>query len=400
MRGSARPPAPGERAGGSPPGLVFVAESPTDARMVEGLAERFELTLLARGVAATHPFRARSATTAVVTGRASRLRHLLLVARVLVGRRRARGFVLVQGYGAAALVVNVVSRGRRRPAAMLVCSPAEEYYRCRRDAGDPRKPFRRRELALIGALARANARLGQRYVVLSDHLEDVVRRHGTSRPVHRIPVYGVDAELFRPDAAPRERLRADLGLPADSTLILFASRVAPEKDVSVLLAAFARLLGAGRDAWLVHRGEGSEQIVRHARRLGLAHRLDSGPAVAPRQMPPLYRACDLCVQASRSEGLGFAVLEALACGVPVVAAGVGGLRETIVPGHTGWTYVPGDDADLARAIAEVLDDPREAARRTAAGRSMVRERYRHDRAFDDLLRVIRTADLLARPGAP
>jgi glycosyltransferase involved in cell wall biosynthesis len=88
-----------------------------------------------------------------------------------------------------------------------------------------------------------------------------------------------------------------------------------------------------------------------------------------------YRACDLCVQASREEGLGFSPLEALACGIPVVATAVGGLLETVRDGDTGWSYRPGDAGALAAAIADALDDPEEAAARAARGRALVRERY-------------------------
>jgi glycosyltransferase involved in cell wall biosynthesis len=102
----------------------------------------------------------------------------------------------------------------------------------------------------------------------------------------------------------------------------------------------------------------------------------------------------MLVQASREEGLGLSPLEALACGVPVVATAVGGLRETIIDGETGWTYPPGDDAALAQRISAVLDDPAEARRRAAAGRDMVMTRYARDLVFD------RFAAALTSPPTP
>jgi glycosyltransferase involved in cell wall biosynthesis len=101
-----------------------------------------------------------------------------------------------------------------------------------------------------------------------------------------------------------------------------------------------------------------------------------------------YRASDLCVQASREEGLGFSPLEALACGVPVVAAAVGGLRETIAHGETGWSYTAGDAPALAACIREALDNSSEAARRAARGRELVRERYERGAVFARLEEVI------------
>ena len=108
-------------------------------------------------------------------------------------------------------------------------------------------------------------------------------------------------------------------------------------------------------------------------------------AVHPRtHLAQDYQACDLLVQSSREEGLGFSPLEALACDVPVVAAAVGGLKETIRDGDTGWTYPVGDAAALARTVAAALDHPAESSRRTALGRRMVEAHFERRLVFDRL----------------
>ena len=96
----------------------------------------------------------------------------------------------------------------------------------------------------------------------------------------------------------------------------------------------------------------------------------------------------MVVQSSREEGLGFAPLEALACEVPVIATQVGGLRETIVDGETGWTYPVGDAAALAGAVRAVAANPLEAKRRAAKGRAMVEERFERVRVFEQLASVL------------
>lgn len=358
-------------------------------RLVEGLAERFELEVLARriagGVEISQPPAVEVPTR---VGPASRLAFAVAAARSLA--RSRPDAVLVQGYGAAALAANLAGRLAGVPVLMLVCSPVEAYYRCRRAHPEPGKPFRRRELWGLSALARANALAGRRYLVLSRHLAESVRRHGGRRPVDEVPVYGVDTGLFVPPSEPKAALRGRLGLPAGGSLLFFSSRVAPEKDAETLLAALARLLGAGRDLWVLHRSGGFAAFRTAAERAGVAARVIATDAVHPHHGLALdYQAADLCVQASREEGLGFSPLEALACGVPVVAAAVGGLVETIVPGETGWTYPPGDAAALAAAIEAALADPVEAARRAAAGRRMVEARFERRRVFDRLEAVVR-----------
>ncbi|MET0626292.1 MAG: glycosyltransferase [Pyrinomonadaceae bacterium] len=370
--------------------LLFVVESGSDVRLIEGLAEGFELSILARripgGVEISH---APGVSVPTNVGVASRVGFAQEVLRTVWRRRAELDCVVVQGYGAAALAANLAGRAAGLPVFMLVCSPSESYYLCRRAHPAPGRRFRRRELFALKVMARANAVAGQEYVVLSRHLESVVRGHGARRPVRVIPVYGVDTEIFSPAAEPRRATRERLGLPASGALVFFSSRVAPEKDAETLLAAFRMLLDGGRDLWLLHRSGGSRGFAEDAARFGVAHRVVATDAVHPhRGLADDYRASDLCVQASREEGLGFSPLEALACGVPVIAARVGGLRETVVEGETGWGYAVGDAHDLARSIGAALDDPEEAARRAARGREMVCARFERQAVFQQLVEVV------------
>ena len=168
--------------------------------------------------------------------------------------------------------------------------------------------------------------------------------------------------------------------------------MAPEKDAATLLDAVRLLATDGRDIRVLHRSGGHRRFAAEAARHGIADRVIATDAVHPLDELPLdYAASDLCVQASRDEGLGFSALEALACGIPVVASAVGGLRETIVDGATGWTCPPGDSAAMACAIASALDDTIEASRRAEAGRRMVIEQFERSRVFDRLIARIAEA---------
>jgi glycosyltransferase involved in cell wall biosynthesis len=373
----------------SPLRLCFVVESGTDVRLVEGLAQRCRLEILGRpipgGQVISHP---PAVPVPVHLGPTSRTRFAGFVTRRLLGRP-ACDAVLVQGYGPAALAVNLVSRLAGLPAAMLVCSPVEAYYQCRRRAAQPGKPYRPWEVWSLQIMASLNARIGRQYVALSRHLADVVKRRAGGKPIAIIPVYGVDTQLFRPAGESRQALRERLGLPSAGKLVFFSSRIAPEKDDDTLLEATRNLISEGRDVWLLNCSGGHEALRRNAERFGVAGRVIARDAVHPhKQLPDYYRAADLCVQASREEGLGFSPLEALACEVPVVAARIGGLRETILESQTGWTYPVGDAAALAGCIRTVMDDPAEARRRAAAGRQMVCTTFERERVLDDLMRLL------------
>jgi glycosyltransferase involved in cell wall biosynthesis len=366
--------------------VCFVVESGTDARMLEGLATRVNLTALVREVSGG---RAVSQSTRIrVHYRASnRVVFASQVFRWLLTHRYDA--VLVQGSGIAALAANAACRLRARPCWMLICSPVAEYYEARRAAG---RPCSRAALAGIHAIGWLNARLGRRYVVLSEYLRTVISGYASEPMVRVIPVYGVDATLFAPRPVDRATLRQSRGLPTTGVIMFNSSRVAPEKDIHTLIAAFAELVSEGRDVYLLHRSGGHLEFMRLAERAGIAQRVIATDAVDPRRELPLdYLACDVCVQASRAEGLGFSVLEAFACGTPVVATAVGGLKETVQDGITGWTAPPGNSAALADALRQAIDRPDEARRRVAAGAALVRARFDSRRAFDEL------ATLLGQP---
>jgi glycosyltransferase involved in cell wall biosynthesis len=366
--------------------LCLIVESGADVRLVEGLAERFDLSIIARriegGLEINHPPAQR---VPLIIGPASRSGFARFVWKHLREHGREFDYVIVQGYGLAALAANVAGLLRRTQTSMLVCSPVEAYYLCRKAVGVQGKSFRRRELFAIRVLARLNALVGQQYIVLSRYLAGVVRQHGARGPIALIPVYGVDTSIFKPATESKSVLRARLGLPATGALIFFSSRIAPEKDGETLLDAVKILLERGRDIWLLHRSGGYEGFLKDAERFGVAHRVIATGAVHPHlQLPEDYQACDLCVQASRAEGLGFSPLEALACEVPVIATAIGGLSETVIDGKTGWTYPAGDARALASLIEVVLGDPQEATRRAVSGREMVQAVYERRIVFEKL----------------
>lgn len=367
--------------------LCFVVDAGTDVRMVEGLAARTELRILARRIRGGREISQtpRNAAFEIEVGPEGHAAFAAFAARRVLARRRMTDLVLVQGYGPTAAAINVVGRLAGLQVRMLVCSPVEAYYRARRRPDSPR-PFRCGEYAAIVALSRVNARLGQGYIVLSPYLASVIRTHGTRRPIDVVPVYGVDRTVFSPAADCRAVLRRRLGLPEHETILFFSSRVAPEKDAATVLKATGLLRQDGLPVRILNLGGGHRELVELAVGLGIGDRVIAADAVPPFEpLADYYRASDVCVQASREEGLGFSPLEALACGVPVVASDVGGLTDTIRDGDTGWTVPVGDAAAMAGAIRAILANPAEAAARTARGRALVDRVYARDVAFDSLV---------------
>lgn len=371
--------------------LCFVVESGTDVRMVEGLAECFNLTILHRKLDRPFISQPTSAKFTLLAGPTSRAKFSKFVFDSLVESADDLDYVIVQSYGLAALAANLASRLTTVPTSMLVCSPVEAYYKCRGLYSLPDKPFRFYELLAIRLVAIVNATLGRHYLVLSQHLADVVVQYGFKKPVRLIPLYGVDTNLFRPTELSKAELKTKLGLPSTGSLVFFSSRIAPEKDSETLLLAFRQLLDEGMDLWLLHRSGGYKSFIQDAEVYGVAERVIATDAVHPHlELPKDYQSCDLCVQSSRQEGLGFSPLEALSCETPVVASGVGGLLETITP-STGWSYPVGDSKALADCMREALLNPAKARLLAQEGRRMILHHYDRALVFAEIVAMVDAA---------
>lgn len=196
----------------------------------------------------------------------------------------------------------------------------------------------------------------------------------------RVIPNGVDTNIFTP--GDRGQSRAELGLPRDAEIVLFAAHgvtTNPFKDFATLVSAM-RLVAARRPGKLA-------LVV-----LGDAGAASEGLDVIAVPFSPdaetvalYYRAADLYVHAARAENLPLAVIEAMACGTPVVASAVGGIPEIVIDGETGLLVPAVDPVALAEAVDVALGD---AGRREAfaqAGIARVHERFTLHRQVDAYL---------------
>lgn len=187
---------------------------------------------------------------------------------------------------------------------------------------------------------------------------------------------GIDPARLE-EAAAREREEAEslVGGERAGPLVVAVGRLARQKGFDLLLRAVAHLGEDVPGLRLAVAGDGPDgpQLARLACELGLERRvrwLGSRTGIAG-----LLVAADLVAVPSRSEGLPYVLLEALALGRPVVAAAVGGVPELVRDGVEGWVVAPGDEPALAAGLAAALAAPAERLRRAAAGRDRVRSSF-------------------------
>ncbi len=203
--------------------------------------------------------------------------------------------------------------------------------------------------------------------------------------------------------------------PADTRArrhrILSVGRLVPRKGVDLVIKALPYLAKAGfSDVELLIVGGGGDSDVLHAdvevRRLmdlaaelGVADQVTLQGQVSRGEMPGIFRSADAVVCAPWYEPFGIVPLEAMACGVPVVAAAVGGLRDTVVDHTTGLHVPPRDPEAIASALVMLLENPSLRAELGSAGQERARTRYSWDRVAAETEKAYQLAVAQASAGA-
>jgi D-inositol-3-phosphate glycosyltransferase len=194
--------------------------------------------------------------------------------------------------------------------------------------------------------------------------EQLVMHYGAVAERVEVVPPGVDHSVFFPDDVHLAKKRLGLG---DKRTLLFAGRIQPLKGVGLAVRCLAELRDPSAILLVVggpSGPDGNEELARVrdlAHELGVARNVHFVPPQPHTRLADYYRAADVCIVPSRAESFGLVALEAAACGTPVVAASVGGLRSLVADGATGFLVDDRDPAAYAAPVAMLLDDPELAA---------------------------------------
>ena len=207
--------------------------------------------------------------------------------------------------------------------------------------------------------------------------------------------HGINTEEFTPPED-RAALRRSLGLDPDATLVGCFGRLRHQKGTDLFVEAMIRHIPDHPDAQAVIMGgvtrdqEGfRDGLLARIREAGLQDRIRILPEDKGFSIAPWFQAMDLYVAPQRWEGFGLTPLEAMACGVPVVATRAGAFEELVADGETGL-LVPEDDADaLTDAIGRLLFDNALRAEMAAATRPRVEAGFRLETEAAALTKIYR-----------
>jgi D-inositol-3-phosphate glycosyltransferase len=210
-------------------------------------------------------------------------------------------------------------------------------------------------------------------------------RMGRSRARMSVVPCGVDKDLFAPDG-PKAEKKAKYR-------VLSVGRFVPRKGFDDMVRAMPSIPNAelvivgGPERAEMDRDPEARRLRQLAKELGVARRVHFYGAVAREDMPALLRSADVVACTPWYEPFGIVPLEAMACGVPVVASAVGGMLDTVVHDVTGRLISPRNPAEIAAAINPLLRDSFLRQSLGLAGRDRVCARYTWDRVAADTMRI-------------
>jgi D-inositol-3-phosphate glycosyltransferase len=226
-------------------------------------------------------------------------------------------------------------------------------------------------------------------VSTADEGDDLVHSYGADPERVFIVPPGIDLSTFQPLERAEARRKIGYGR---GRLLLFVGRLERLKGVDVAIRALSLLRGRDNDdVRLVVLGEDvrdgdeseKERLKAVASAAGVRDRVDFLGSVAHHELPYFYAAADVCVMPSYSESFGLVALEAQACGRPVVASGVSGLRSVVRDEVSGYLIDGHDPAIYADRIGRLLADPELALQMGRRGR-LLAQRFSWTRTADRL----------------
>jgi L-malate glycosyltransferase len=259
----------------------------------------------------------------------------------------------------------------------------------------PRHPF--------NSLIRAVGLLSRRTRMIAVAQASADRFTGSFRPLKkRVTVIpnGVDLETFRPDPIAREAIRRELHLGADQPVIGIIGRLTQSKGQLELLHAFKRVVSEIPDATLLVAGapafnqeyEYAELLTRTASESDTSNRvLMLG---ARDDVAVIMQGLDLLIVNSSSEACCLVVLEAMACGVPVLATRTGGTPEILEHGRNGWLIPLRDEDALATAIIKLIRQPDLRSQLAQQGRQRVTAHFGIRRCVREIQNFYRESDVV------
>ncbi len=313
----------------------------------------------------------------------------------LVRRRDEFDVMLVCGYRVLGIPAMIVSRFLSKPCILKADSLGEQsgaFF----DPGLKRFGLSHERWPVSLALRIRNGLLSRAsgFVAISGAVREELQAAGVpADQVHDIP-NSVDTDMYRPaDREEKAAIRDRLEIGQDRPVAVFTGRLVSTKGLPMLLRAWRGVLESTPDGLLLLVGSGGLGLQNCESELrGFADQHDLGGSVrftgSVAEVGDYLRAADLFVFPSQRESFGISVIEAMACGLPVIASDIPGLSDVVVPEVTARLIPPQDEDALRGAITSLLNDRELQAQLGMAGRRRAEQNFSETRVIQSYADLI------------
>lgn len=314
--------------------------------------------------------------------------------RRFIAGEGARYDAIHSHYWQSGWVGTLLARELRVPQIVMFHTLGEVKNRARISEQEPKRRIRHE---------RTIARRATAIVTASAHERFLLERYYDADPgrISTVPC-GIDTDRFRP--LNRAASRRQLGLPEDRPVVIWVGRLERLKGVDILLGALAQLENRDFTLLIVGGDEGASvlraELEAQAAEAGITANVRFTGPVPHDELPVYYNAADVCAVPSYYESFGLAAVEAMACGIPVVASRVGGLVSTVTDGVSGYLIPWRCPEPFAEKLEVLFGNPELRANFGRAARESIK-RFRWETVALDIAAVYDHAlsDYRARTGA-
>jgi glycosyltransferase involved in cell wall biosynthesis len=241
--------------------------------------------------------------------------------------------------------------------------------------GDPPEYIRSKWFGLLGLSWRLALSQSSAVTVISSYLGELAKEFGYKGEPVLIP-NGVDTELFGQDVSNEriEKTKKKVGKKEGETWLITTSRLVKKNAIDDVVRALA-LMPPSVHFLVLGTGPDEMKLKALTSELGVEGRIHFYGFVEYKDLPVFYRACDIFIRPSRSEGMGNSFIEAMAAGIPVIGTNEGGIKDFLHHEETGWVGEKDNPRGIAFLVNEIMKNPEEQRRITFEAKKLIQERY-------------------------
>jgi len=210
---------------------------------------------------------------------------------------------------------------------------------------------------LAKTLIKKHSNISNAVLAPSHKIKRELRSYGVKKPIYVLPT-GVNQSIFKKSPENRQILRRELGISSKTKVLLFVGRMAKEKNLEFLIKMFREILNGKSNVLMLMVGDGPhlKNLYRIAKNLNLMKNIRFMGLISRETMPTFYQVADIFVFPSLTDTQGLVILEAIACGLPVVALKDDVLQEMVIDNKNGFLIEKSSAAIFAGQVLKILDD--------------------------------------------